>query len=125
MLLLLALVRQHSAVWTWVPGLFLFGAGVGVMLTSSVNVVQSSFPESDQGEISGLSRSVSNLGSSFGTALVGSVIVAVKLPAGKPFGAALTMMLVIALIGLVIAVLIPREPTETTEPVDAGTAHVS
>ena len=125
MLLLLALVRQHSAVWTWVPGLFLFGAGVGVMLTSSVNVVQSSFPESDQGEISGLSRSVSNLGSSFGTALVGSVIVAVKLPAGKPFGAALTVMLVIALIGLVIAVLIPREPAEATEPADAGTAHVS
>ena len=125
MLLLLALVRQHSAVWTWVPGLLLFGAGVGVMLTSSVNVVQSSFPESDQGEISGLSRSVSNLGSSFGTALVGSVIVAVKLPAGKPFGAALTVMLVIALIGLVIAVLIPRGATEAAEPADAGTAHVS
>ena len=32
------------------------------MLTSSVNVVQSSFPEQDQGEISGLSRSVSNSG---------------------------------------------------------------
>ena len=78
MLLLLALVRQHSAVWTWVPGLFLFGAGVGVMLTSSVNVVQSSFPESDQGEISGLSRSVSNLGSSLGTAVAGSVLVSTR-----------------------------------------------
>ena len=42
------------------------------MLTSSVNVVQSSFPDKDQGDISGLSRSVSNLGSSLGTALVGS-----------------------------------------------------
>src|SRR5262249_36393463 len=76
MILLLALVRAHSGIWTWIPGLFLFGAGVGVMLTSSVNVVQSSFPDRDQGEISGLSRSVSNLGSSFGTALVGSVMVA-------------------------------------------------
>ncbi len=82
MLLLLALVRAHAGVWRWIPGLF--GAGVGVMLTSSVNVVQSSFSEADQGEISGLSRSVSNLGSSLGTALVGSVPVAVKLPAGKP-----------------------------------------
>jgi MFS family permease len=124
MLLLLLLVRQHSAVWTWIPGLFLFGAGIGVMLTSSVNVVQSSFPDSDQGDISGLSRSVSNLGSSFGTALVGSVIVAVKFPAGAPFAAALTTMLVIALIGLVIAVLIPREPAEATEPADTGAAHV-
>ena len=83
MILLLALVRADSGIWTWIPGLLLFGAGVGVMLTSSVNVVQSSFPDDDQGEISGLSRSVSNLGSSLGTALVGSVLVAVKLPAGQ------------------------------------------
>jgi Na+/melibiose symporter-like transporter len=118
MVLLLTLVRAHSAIWTWIPGLFLFGAGVGVMLTSSVNVVQSSFPDKDQGEISGLSRSVSNLGSSFGTALVGSVLVAVKLPAGKPFAVALTMMLVFTLIGLVLAVLIPRKPIEATATAD-------
>jgi hypothetical protein len=31
------------------------------MLTPSVNVVQSSFPEELQGEISGLSRAISNL----------------------------------------------------------------
>jgi MFS family permease len=64
--LLLALVRAHSGIATWIPGLLLFGIGVGVMLTSSVNVVLSSFPERDQGDISGLSRSVSNLGSSLG-----------------------------------------------------------
>ena len=80
------------------------------MLTSSVNVVQSSFPESDQGEISGLSRSVSNLGSSLGTALVGAVLVAAALPAGKPFGIAMVVMLVFALIGLALGVFIPRRP---------------
>jgi MFS family permease len=109
MILLLLLVRAHSGFATWVPGLLLFGAGIGVMLTSSVNVVQSSFPADDQGDISGLSRSVSNLGSSLGTALVGSVLVAVKLPEGRPFAVAQLVMLVLALIGLVIAVLIPRE----------------
>jgi nitrate/nitrite transporter NarK len=72
------------------------------MLTSSVNVVQSSFPDRNQGEISGLSRSVSNLGSSLDTAVVGSVLVAVKLPEGRPVAVALTVMLVVAL-----AVLIP------------------
>jgi hypothetical protein len=55
MLLLLLLVRAEAGIWRWIPGLLLFGIGVGTMLTSSVNVVQSSFPESDQGEISGLS----------------------------------------------------------------------
>jgi MFS family permease len=121
MILLLVLVRAHAGIWRWIPGLLLFGAGVGDMLTASVNVVQSSFPDKDQGEISGLSRSVSNLGSSLGTALVGSVLVAVKLPAGRPFAVALTMLLVITLIGLVLAALIPRKPTETTATPSPGT----
>jgi hypothetical protein len=108
MALILALVREASGIVRFIPGLLLVGAGVGVMLTSSVNVVQSSFPDSDQGDISGLSRSVSNLGSSLGTALVGSVLVAAKLPEGKPFAVALAVLVVFALIGLGAAVLIPR-----------------
>ena len=123
MILLLTLVRAHSAILTWVPGLLLFGAGVGVMLTSSVNVVQSSFPDTDQGEISGLSRSLSNLGSSLGTALVGSILVAVKLPAGKPFAAALITMLVFALVGLLLAVLIPRRRADPASPVEPAPAE--
>ena len=122
MILLLSLVRANSGVLSWMPGLLLFGAGVGVMLTSSVNVVQSSFPEADQGDISGLSRSVSNLGSSLGTALVGSVLVAVARPEGQPFAVALAIMLVLALIGLVIAVLIPRESTKAAQQTDPSTA---
>jgi MFS family permease len=105
MALLLALVSKDSGNLSYVPGLLLFGLGVGVMLTSSVNVVQSSFGEADQGDISGLSRSVSNLGSSLGTALVGSVLVA----AGLPFAAAATVLLVFALIGLGLSVLLPRQ----------------
>ena len=88
-------------------------------------MVQSSFPDADQGEISGLSRSVSNLGSSFGTALVGSVVVAVTLPAGKPFAVALATMLVITLIGLVIAVLIPGRSVEARQPADSSVAPVT
>ena len=75
---LLLFARAHSNIFTFVPGLFLLGLGVGAMLTSSVNVVQSAFPERDQGEISGLSRSVSNLGSSLGTAVAGSVLVSTR-----------------------------------------------
>jgi MFS family permease len=122
MVLLLALVRAHSGIIAWVPGLLLFGAGVGVMLTSSVNVVQSSFPDADQGDISGLSRSVSNLGSSLGTALVGSVLVAVPQPAGRPFAVALAVMLGTTLLGLVLAVAIPRRPPRaSTQRAASGT----
>jgi MFS family permease len=58
--LLLALVKAaSSSAWAFAPGLLLIGLGLGVMLTPSVNLVQSAFPEEKQGEISGLSRSVS------------------------------------------------------------------
>ena len=124
MLLLLLLIRAEAGIWRWIPGLLLFGIGVGTMLTSSVNVVQSSFPESDQGEISGLSRSVSNLGSSLGTALVGSVIAGVKLPTEHALTVALAMMLVFTLIGLVLAVLIPRQPVESARPAESSGAAV-
>src|SRR5215469_9097681 len=110
--LLLGLVRADAGIFSWIPGLLIFGIGAGVMLTASVNVVQSAFPESDQGDISGLSRSISNLGSSFGTALVGSVLVAASLPGGRSYGAALTVLAVITLIGLVIALFLPKQQTE-------------
>jgi predicted MFS family arabinose efflux permease len=76
------------------------------MLTASANVVQSAFPDSQQGEISGLSRSVSNLGSSLGTALVGSVLV--EATSGRTYAAALVVLAVIALIGLGAALLLPQ-----------------
>ena len=73
--LLLLFVDANSSAIDFLPGLFLLGLGVGIMVTASVNVVQSSFEEEDQGEISGLSRCVSNLGSSFGTAIAGAVLI--------------------------------------------------
>jgi predicted MFS family arabinose efflux permease len=91
------------------------GLGVGAMLTSSVNVVQPAFPEADQDDISGLSRSVSNLGSSLGVALAGSVIASALVPGNKSFALSMLMLmlLVITLGGLVIAMLLPRQPTAT------------
>lgn len=110
--LLLALVSKTSGVLSFVPGLFLFGAGLGVMLTSSVNVVQSSFGDADQGDISGLSRSVSNLGSSFGTALAGSILVGAAAPGGRPFALAVLTLLIITLLGLGASLFLPRTPPD-------------
>jgi MFS family permease len=109
MALLLLLVRADSGIWSFVPGLFLVGLGIGIMLTSSVNVVQSAFPESEQGDISGLSRSVSNLGSSLGTALVGSALAAITSTAGTSFAVALLVPVTFAVIGIVVAVCLPKQ----------------
>lgn len=118
-LLLLLGSTFTSGVVGLVPGLLLMGLGVGVMLTASVNVVQSSFPDSEQGEISGLSRSVSNLGSSLGTAIVGSVLVASSAPGTGPFGRALIALVVIAVLGLGAAMLLPPSPIAAQPSVEA------
>jgi predicted MFS family arabinose efflux permease len=108
-LLLLLLARATSNIMTFVPGLLLFGIGIGVMLTSSVNVVQSSFSEKDQSDISGLSRSISNLGSSFGTSLAGSILLISLTPQNKTYVLALVVLSIIALIGMIASFFIPRK----------------
>jgi hypothetical protein len=59
----------------FIPGLLLVGSGIGLVMPASVNVVQSAASEEEQGAISGVSRSASNLGSSLGTAVAGAVLV--------------------------------------------------
>jgi MFS family permease len=105
--LVLGLVLAWDSVWAFVPGLGLVGLGLGAMLTPSVNVVQSSFPEELQGEISGLSRSVSNLGSSFGTAIAGTILVAAVSRGNGAYAWAMASLIVIGLVGLVAALRLP------------------
>jgi len=85
------------------------------MLTPSVNVVQSAFPENLQGEISGLSRSVSNLGSSFGTAIAGTILVAGLADPKRSYGIAMIVLAFLGLIGLGAVILFPAaEPSPGT-----------
>ena len=108
--ILLALVNGSPSVYAFAPGLLLIGLGVGVMLTPSVNIVQSSFPEERQGEISGLSRSVSNLGSCLGTAIGGTILVSGL--TDQSYGLAMIALAVIGLIGLVAALFLPANPEQ-------------
>jgi MFS family permease len=105
--LLLLLGGTSPTVWSYLPGLFLMGIGIGIMLTASVNLVQSAWPESEQGDISGVSRSVSNLGSSLGVAIAGS-LVAGAIPGGGQYLWALVIVGAFAVVGWVAALLIPR-----------------
>ena len=111
--LLLGLVHAaSSSAWAFAPGLLLIGLGLGVMLTPSVNLVQSAFPEEKQGEISGLSRSVSNLGSSFGTAIAGTILVSNLVSGNGTYVAAMIVLAVVALAGLAIATRLPSNPVQ-------------
>jgi predicted MFS family arabinose efflux permease len=103
---LLGLVKGSPSPWAFAPGLLLLGLGVGVMLTPSVNVVQSAFSDDQQGEISGLSRCISNLGSCLGTAVAGTILVSGL--AKSSYAAAMITLAVIGFIGLAAAAFLPR-----------------
>ncbi|MFC7280092.1 MFS transporter, partial [Paractinoplanes rhizophilus] len=111
--LFLAVVGVSKSVWAFLPGLFLIGLGIGVMLTPSVSVVQSSFPDERQGEISGLSRSVSNLGSSLGAAIAGTILVAQLRTPDRAYALAMIVLAAISLVGLVTAFFLPGTSTST------------
>jgi MFS family permease len=121
---LLALVAGNPGNWAFAPGLFLIGFGCGLMLTPSVNVVQSSWPEDEQGEISGLSRAISNLGSTFGTAIAGTVLVA-NIAGGKhSYALAMVVLGIASLIGFAAAMLLPRQisPASAARPEPSSAA---
>jgi hypothetical protein len=71
--------------------------------------VQSSFPEELQAEISGLSRSVSNLGSSFGTAIAGTILVSSLATGNRSYALAMVALMVVALVGLAAAMFLPAK----------------
>ena len=115
---LIAMVSGSPSPWAFAPGLFLIGFGLGGMLTPSVNVVQSSFGDELQGEISGLSRSVSNLGSSLGTAIAGTILVAGLTNSAE--AAALIVLAALGVVGLAAAAFLPRGMVAQPAPVAAG-----
>jgi len=117
-LIVAGFVTTIAGVGPFAPGLPLIGLGLGVMLTSSVNVVQSALPEERQGEISGLSRSVSNLGSCFGTAVAGTILVSVLTTPTRSYALAMIVVGAIGFIGLAATVFLRnQEPAQVPDAV--------
>ena len=108
-LLALLLVGAIPGAWPFAPGLLAIGLGLGLTLTPSVNVVQSAFPEEQQGEISGLSRSVSNLGSSFGTAIVATILAVNAVGPADGYVLAMSPLLAVAAAGAITACFLPGQ----------------
>ena len=116
---LLAIVKHSPSAWSFAPGLLLIGLGLGVMLTPSVNMVQSAFPETQQGEISGLSRSVSNLGSCLGTAIAGTILVSGLTTPTKSYALAMIAVAIIGLVGLGATAFLPKQNPAQASPESA------
>jgi MFS family permease len=117
--LLLAFVHGSPSPWAFSPGLLVIGLGLGLMLTPSVNIVQSAFPENQQAEISGLSRSVSNLGSSLGAAVGGTILIAGLVDPKRSYALAMIVLAVIGLVGLGATWRLPSAEAPATSTAQA------
>ena len=85
-------------------------AGACTRLLASIAIRLEEFPEELQGEISGLSRSISNPGSSFGTAIAGTILVSVVATGNHAYAIALGSLIVFGVIGLVAGLRLPAPP---------------
>ncbi|MFF2369364.1 MFS transporter [Agromyces sp. NPDC058110] len=93
-------------------GMFIVGAGFGLLASQLGNVNMSAVEKSDTSEVGGLQGTFQNLGSSFGTAVVGSVFI---LLLGGGFATAVGEN----------ATITPEERTQVVAYLDAGVPIVS
>jgi MFS family permease len=75
-LILLASVTVDLRNWLFAVGMFLAGAALGLLASQLGNVNMSSVTEKETSEVGGLQGVFQNLGSSVGTALIGSILIA-------------------------------------------------
>lgn len=75
LLLVFAAVQPDLADWLFATGMFVVGAGFGLLASQLGNVNMSAVSKDDTSEVGGLQGTFQNLGSSFGTAIVGSVFI--------------------------------------------------
>ncbi|TDD36579.1 MFS transporter, partial [Actinomadura sp. KC06] len=79
-----ALALTHSAQWQIATAAALFGAGLGLALSSMSNLIVTSVPAGQTGAASGMNANVRTIGGAIGTAIVGSIVTAAPQPTGLP-----------------------------------------
>jgi len=80
LLTVISLILIHNAItptataWNFAPGLALYGAGMGLVMSQINNMTLSALPVEYAGEASGVNNTTRQLGSSLGSAIIGAVL---------------------------------------------------
>ena len=74
LLIMLHEISLHMTVWQLLPGLALYGMGIGFALAQLTNVVLSEIPSEGSGVASGANTTVRQVGSALGVAVIGSIL---------------------------------------------------
>ncbi|MET0735948.1 MAG: MFS transporter [Microbacterium sp.] len=75
LLIVIAAIEPTLSGWLFGIGMFVIGAGFGLLASQLGNVNMSAVEEGDSSEVGGLQGTFQNLGSAFGTAVVGSIFI--------------------------------------------------
>ncbi len=67
-------IKASSGPADFVPGLILFGFGLGLVMAQSSNMALSAVSVEQAGEASGVNNTIRQVGSSFGSAIIGAVL---------------------------------------------------
>jgi MFS family permease len=75
LLFLMLTMQIIKSPWWLLPGLFIYGLGLGLIASQIVNLVMSAVDPKQTAEASGVTSTLETLGSSVGTAIIGTVLV--------------------------------------------------
>jgi EmrB/QacA subfamily drug resistance transporter len=111
---LICLVAQHSGhgigVWQLVPGLFIAGAGLALLIVPLVNVVLAAVPAEVAGSASGVFSTAQQLGGALGVAITGAVFFSQTRSAELTgaFTHAMPVVIAVFLAAALLALTLPR-----------------
>ncbi|MFI0367281.1 MFS transporter [Actinomadura sp. 1N219] len=124
-----ALALTHSAQWQIAAAAALFGAGLGLALSSMTNLIVTSVPAHQTGAAGGMNANIRTIGGAVGTAIVGSIVTAAPHSTGLPreagYTSAFLLLAAVSAAAVAATLLIPssrrtapthRAPTPTPAP---------
>jgi EmrB/QacA subfamily drug resistance transporter len=74
LLILWSTLSVNATVWSLSPGLLIFGIGIGLVFSQINNLTLSAVSVQEAGEASGVSNTFRQIGSTFGSSIVGAVL---------------------------------------------------
>jgi EmrB/QacA subfamily drug resistance transporter len=122
-----ALAFAHDERWQLAAAAAIFGVGLGLALTSLMNLIVNSVPASQTGVASGMNANFRTIGGAIGAALMGSIVTANLQPNGFPEESGYTfgfLLLAGISIAAVIAAVIVPSARRAPKP-DSGHALVA
>lgn len=116
---LFGLAFAHGEVWMVLVISVVNGAAFGLAFAAMANLVVESVPRSQTGVASGMNTNIRTVGGALGGAVVASIVTSQVRPDGFPVESGYTHgFLLLAIVGVVSAVLAALIPTSPSEPVE-------